>query len=336
MEHKHVYEIYKMIEEGKLLTDIDNFYSMVISLKTNDYSEAYRVYGIIANVFGPVSSLDDYIARPKINLYRALHSTHFGPGRKLVEVIIRTEEMDMIVEKGIAAHYKPGHSMKPLALDEEHVYEWVDWMQEIIAEGDKDAIQQIWGSIRKNLYEDEIILHSKDGTTYLLPRGSCPIDLAFAISEEIAFHCISAKVNGEIKSLDIELNNFDTVEIITSPNSLPSHEWQNYVITNKAVVKLHKYFKNYSADASNFNHEVTHQEIKLKIVGEDRLGLISEIKTEIGIRNISRIFLYTSNSSIEAVFHVHTNKIDSLNVLFTKLLGIKGLRGLERLDSLEF
>ena len=94
IEHKPVYEIYRMIEQGKRLSDIDNFYSLVISLYSNDFAECYRAYGVIASIFGPVNTLEDYIARPKINFYRALHSTHISTERKLVEIIIRTEEMD--------------------------------------------------------------------------------------------------------------------------------------------------------------------------------------------------------------------------------------------------
>ncbi|MFC2132044.1 HD domain-containing protein [Bacteroidota bacterium] len=351
IEHKHVYEIFTMIEQGKPLEEIDNFYSMVITLKTNDYSEAYRAYGIIANVFGPVSSLDDYIARPKINLYRALHSTHFGPGRKLIEVIIRTEEMDRIVERGIIEYAFPNKVSKPsggkpsggepLALDEAEVVEWVDWMQDVIHTGEKDAIQKIWGSIKKNLYEDDITIHIKDAEgmhpeqsrleSYVLPIGACPIDLAFAISENLALRCISVKVNDVVKSLDYELKNNDYVEIITSPKSEPSPEWQNFVITNKAVVKLHNYFKDYKSE--KITYKVADKDIiKLRVKAEDRKGLLNDIRAEIGIENIRRVYLFTSNSEFEGLFHIQFDNNYSINALFTKLLSVKGIRGIERID----
>ena len=78
IEHKHVYEIYRMPEQGSQISEIDNFYSLVIVLQSNDFAECYRAYGVIANIFGPVSTLEDYISRPKINFYRALHSTHIS------------------------------------------------------------------------------------------------------------------------------------------------------------------------------------------------------------------------------------------------------------------
>lgn len=331
IEHKHVYEIYTMIEQGKPLEEIDNFYAMVINLKTNDYSEAYRAYGIIANVFGPVSSLDDYIARPKINLYRALHSTHFGPGRKLTEVIIRTEEMERIVEKGIVGMYPLSKLSRPLALEEEDVVEWVNWMQDIITTGEFDAIQRIWGSIKKNLYAEDIVVHVKDGESYILPEGASPVDLAFAISGDLAKHCISAKINNEVKSLDYEFKDNDYVELITSPKSKPVAEWQNFVITNKAIVKLHNYFKNRPQD--NVRLSPVKEIFKLRIKAEDRKNIYNDIRSEIGIENIRRAYLFASNSEFEGLFQIQSSGNYPVNTLFTKLLSVKGITGIERIET---
>jgi len=332
MEHKHVYEIYTMLQEGKTLEEIDNFYSMVIVLMTKDYAEAYRAYGIIANIFGPVSSLDDYISRPKVNLYRALHSTHLGPNRKLIEVIIRTEEMDIIVDKGIIAAASLLKISKPLSLEEEDVKEWVDWMQEIMKTGEKDAIQKIWGSIKINLYGNDIVVHIKDGDSYILPAGSCIVDLAFAVSENVAMNLISAKVNGEVKSLDYEMTNHDKIELITSPKSKPDTQWQNFVITNKAVVKLYNYFK---ISDEKFEVKTTQksQIIKLKVIAQERKGLLNDLRNEIGFENIQRIFLYTTNYEFEALFHIKINDTGSINILFTKILSVKGIKGIERIEN---
>ncbi len=335
IEHKHVYEIYKMIEEGKALKDIDNFYSIVITLNTNDYSQCYRTYGIIANVFGPVSSLDDFIARPKINLYRALHSTHFGPHRKLVEVIIRTEEMDKIAVEGIAADFATLRHKKPLNLERKDVAEWVQWMQDIIVGDDEDAIQKIWGSIRMNLYVDEIAVHIKGGDSYILPKGSCPIDLAFAVSEEIANKCISAKVNGEIKNLDYELNNNDQIELLTSPNTIPSPEWQNYVVTHKAIVKLHQYFREHPVEIVPEQVQLdTKYDVKLRITADDRPQMLHDITKVIGQINIQRINISTENSKFEGLFTLNLPEKSYLDSLFTNLFTVKGIRGIEKLDDI--
>ncbi len=330
IEHKHIYEIYKMIESGKSLDKIDNFYSLVIIIKSNDFSEAYRTYGIIASLFGPVSSLDDYIARPKINLYRALHSTHFGPGNKLIEVIIRTEAMEKIDEKGILGYHTITNLLKPLLMENQDIIEWLEWMKDLINSGDPDAIQQIWGSIKINLYDDDLIAHTKDGKSYHLPKGSCPIDLAFNISDDVGYHCISAKVNDQIKSLDYEIQNNDHVEIITSPKSKPDPKWQNFVITHKAVVKLHKYFKNYNL-AKNNNEDKNLNTINIRIKADARKNLLDDIKFEIGQNNIQRIYLHNFNSEFEALIKVNKSATNTNNI-FTRLLLVKGIISAEKIN----
>jgi GTP diphosphokinase / guanosine-3',5'-bis(diphosphate) 3'-diphosphatase len=333
IEHKHVYEIFKMLEQGKTLNEIDNFYSMVITLNNNDFTECYRTYGIIANLFGPVSSLDDYIARPRINLYRALHSTHFGPGRKFVEVIIRTEEMDKIAESGIAAMFRLKENHKAFEFNEAGSANWISWMEQIIEENDEDAIEKIWGSIRMNLYQNEITVHTKDGNSYSLPRGSCPLDLAFAVSYDTGIHCISSKVNGHIKSLNYELDENDQVELISSPNSLPSPEWQDFVITHKAVVSLYNYFKN-KGDGFDKEKIITDRKlVKFRIIGEDRSGMLNDITNALGEINIQRINLASSNSVFEGAFTLSLRQESSINSIFAKLLNIKGLKGVERIDD---
>ena len=333
IEHKHVYEIYKMLEQGKTLSDIDNFYSMVITLNNNDYTECYRTYGIIANLFGPVSSLDDYIARPRINLYRALHSTHFGPGRKLVEVIIRTKEMDKIAENGIAALFQIKEHHKALQFKEEGAEAWISWMGNIIEENDEDAIEKIWGSIRMNLYQTEIVVHTTDGESYSMPKGSCPLDLAFAVSYETGIHCISSKVNGQLKSLNYELEENDQVELISSPNSLPSPEWQDFVITHRAVVSLHNFFEHHDQDKRKKETKKERKMVRFRIIGEDKPGMLNEITSVLGEINIQRINLASSNSVFEGAFTLSLREETSINAIFAKLLSIKGLKGVERLDD---
>lgn len=330
IQHKHIYEIYRMIEAGKDIDKIDNFYSMVIIINTNDFAEAYRTYGIIASIFGPVSSLDDYIARPKINLYRALHSSHFGPGNKLIEVIIRTEEMEKIDEKGILGYHKLTNLKKPLLMENQDVVEWLEWMEDLINSGEQDAIHQIWGSIKINLYDDDLLVHTKDGKSYILPKGSCPIDLAFHISDQVGYHCISVKVNDQIKSLDYELKNNDHVEIITSPKSKPNPEWKNFVITHKAVVKLHKYFKN--KDISSISDEFNNADIiNIRISADSRKNLLEDIIFEIGKNNIHRVYLHNFNSEFEALFKIYKSSTN-VNNIFTRLLSVKGIKSAERIN----
>lgn len=332
IEHKHIYEIYRMLEQGTELSDIDNFYSIVINLTTNDYSQAYRAYGIIANVFGPVSSLEDYIARPKVNLYRALHSKHIGPGRKLVEVIIRTEETETILEKGVAGTHSLEKAAKPFNYSQNEISDWIDWMKDIINDGEDDAIQKIWGSIHRNIFDNDVKVHYS-GKEYSLPKGSCIIDLAFAVSDEVAFHCLSAKVNKEIKNLDYELIDNDTIELITSSKSEPNIEWENFVITIKAIIKLYYYFKTHDYKPEKIKRITNGNDIKIRFKGQYRQGLLEDIKLKIGKEKISRIYLLNENSILETLIYVHLANEKEFNTIFTKVIGVSGIRSIEKVED---
>lgn len=343
IEHKHPYEIYKKSKEKNIpVSEIQDFYSMVVVLRTDDISECYKAYGVIANIFGPVSSLVDYIARPKINFYRALHSTHFGPDRRLVDVVIRTEEMDKIADTGVAAIYKIQSGEANVGkedahrFDEAEVTEWLKWMKDLIEDGDEDAIQKIWGSIRMNQYEKEINIMCKN-RIYRLPNGACSVDLAFEVGEEVGLHCISAKINGEIKPLSQELRDNDTVEIITSPNSLPLEEWQNWVITHKALVKLYYYFreakkaKELEKDA---NREPELKLYKFRVVGFDRMGLVKDISDAVGQYNIMRINISLNEDTIfEGAFTLAIPDNVNPNIVYMKILGVKGITEVEQLPD---
>lgn len=333
-EHKHVYEIFKMTEKNSIkLSEIENFFSIVVSINSDDYTECYRSYGIIANFFGPAASFIDYIAKPKINFYRALHSTHYGPGRRKVEVIIRTDEMDRIAEDGIGAIYEISKVKESLRLTQEDIEKWQEWMIEVVKENEDEGIQKIWGSIRMNLYEEHIPVYTADGKEILLPDGSCIVDLAFSLSEEIGKQVISAKVNGQVKNPVYELKPNDVVEIITSPNALPQIEWMDYVITHKAVVSLYNYFK--SRDVTNLILSKNLNEyVKFKVVGDDRPGMLNEISQAIGQINVHRINLtQTSNGLFEGSIIVKVVDKGIVNRLFSNLMLIKGIREVEIVEN---
>ncbi len=334
LEHKHVYEIYRMIEQGKDVKDIDNFFAVVVKLLSNDYTECYRAYGVIANLLGPVHSFEDYITKPKINFYKALHSTHFTENRRLVEIIIRTEEMDNLVETGMVGLLSIKSAASNFDFDSKDLEEWKQWMQDLVNEGEEDAIEKIWGTILMNLDNEYITVFSHERESYNLPVKSTPLDLAFAISEYHGLHCVSAKVNDRLKGMQYELQENDIVEIITSPNSTPDPDWINYVLTFKAVVKLHKYFKNIKKEQEKETIEQLTHEVRFRVLGDDRLGMLSEITSAIGQINILRINLYkTADNLFEGIFTVNLQNEEVVNELFVRLLSIKGMKSVEVIDD---
>lgn len=333
--HKYEYEIFQMIKDGKSLENIDNFYSIVLILKTNDVAECYRAHGILANAFNAIS-FADYVANPKLDWYRSLNTELFGPDGKRVEILIRTEEMEKIAEGGFAAKFslKSGR-IRALALNDTDVQNWGNWMRDMILTEGERATQIIWDSIKTNLFDSELTVYSKDGHPIKLPEGATIIDFAFNISQELGLHCISGKVNGIVRELKYKLRNGDQVEVISSPNSFPSVEWKEFVVSFKAVFHLHNYFKYNSTLQNRSQNMKKNYEVKLLIKGEDREGMLMDITMAIGSNNIRRVNLDTSGSMFEGAITVYVKDENQLNEIFGKLLLIKGIRRVEKIEETE-
>lgn len=333
--HKHEYEIYKMMQEGKSLSDIDNFYSVVIILHTDDIAECYRAHGVLANAFNTVSFVD-YVANPKIDWYKSLNTELFGPDGKKVEILIRTDEMEKISEEGFASKFslKTGR-VRALEFSDKEIEEWGVWMEDIIEIKGEQSAKIIWDSIKVNLFDNELTVYSKDGMIITLPQGASLLDFAFAISEDIGMHCIAGKINSQFHDLKTKLNSGDVVDIISSPNSLPSPDWLEDVVSHRAVSKLHKYFKEIRNDRLDKPSNNDSFEIKLKITGEDRQRMLFNITDAIGKNNIKRINLDTTGSMFEGALIINVKGYSELNYIITKLLTIKGIKSVFEVDSFD-
>jgi GTP pyrophosphokinase len=332
--HKHIYEIYQMIQNGQTLDEIDNFYSMVITTLSNDKFDCYKAHGVLVNMFNPVEHLVDYIAQPKINWYQSLNTHLYGPDGKLVEVIIRTEEMDKVAEEGIASAYslKAGR-YRALEIPDTDLDGWGQWMQDMINDRGDEAPQLIWNSIKNNIFDSELTAYTPEGKAIKLPKRASPIDFAFSLSEDTGLHTISAKVNGQIKPLNYEIVNGDKISVITSPNSHPKSEWQYFVTSYKAEVALHNYFSRLPQKSGEKSDVSKDMVAKLRIRGEDRPGMLHEITEAVEQSNIIRISLDSSEARFDGVLSIHLADIRQLNRLYAKLLSIRGINNVEQLDE---
>lgn len=331
--HKHEYEIYKMIQEGKSISEIDNFYSMVIILQTDDIHEPYRAHGVLANAFNTVSFVD-YIANPKIDWYKSLNTVLFGPDGKKIEILIRTAEMENIAEEGFASNFslKSGRT-RALEFSENDINLWGNWMSDMISIEKENANQIIWNSIKVNLFDNELSVFDKSGNIYKLPGGSSLLDFAFNLSKEKGYHFITGKVNGQIKDISYKLQSGDQIEIIISPNSKPKPEWSDYVISHKAVTSLHNYFKSNYDNSSEKEESFKNKSIMIRINGEDREAMLLDITDAVGRNYIKRIQLDTSGTNFEGTLTVKVSSKHELKNLFAKLLSIKGVKGVEILED---
>lgn len=235
---KHLFSIYnKMRSQGKSLEEIYDLYGIRIILNSDDASECFSVYGYITQIFQPVPErFKDYISVPKHNGYQSLHTTIIGPKGRMVEVQIRTRKMHEFAENGVAAHwrYKEKVSTKDEAIDS-----LIRWARELIENADSAAA--FMEGFRMNLYQDEIYVFTPKGDMKVLPRNATPVDFAFEIHTEIGMRCIGAKVNGKIVALHTKLKSGDQVEIITSKNQTPKADWEKFVVTHKAKLKIRQF-----------------------------------------------------------------------------------------------
>ena len=239
---KHFYSIYKKtVRQQKT---IDEIYDLIaIRVIVNTVNDCYATLGIIHSLWKPMPGrFKDYIAMPKTNMYRSLHTTLFsndGMGMPF-EVQIRTPEMHKAAEYGIAAHwmYKEGRN-SPDDLDSK-----LAWLREALSlEADSNTTREFIENIRKDFFGDYVYVLTPQGKIIDLVTGSTPIDFAYRIHSNVGNHVQHAKVNGALVRLDYKLKNNDVVEIITSPNATPSYDWLKIAKTQQAKAKIRTWFK---------------------------------------------------------------------------------------------
>ena len=234
---KHFWSIYeKMVVGGK---EFDEIFDLVgLRVVVDEDRDCWAVLGAIHALWSPVSGrFKDYINSPKFNLYQSLHTTVIGPRGKGVEVQVRTHEMHRRAEFGIAAHwgYKEGASTKEIA-----------WMQRLadVGEEEHDPVAFL-EALKLDLGQDEVYVFTPKGRVIALIEGATPIDFAYAVHTEVGHHCVGAKVNGRLVTLDTTLHSADVVEVVTSKNQSagPSRDWLSIAKSSRAKSKIRQWFQ---------------------------------------------------------------------------------------------
>ena len=237
---KHLYGIYqKMNKQSITFEEVYDLTALriVTDLKMN----CYAMLGMIHSLWRPVPGrFKDYIAIPKSNLYQSLHTTVVGPKGEHVEFQIRTEEMHRIAEHGIAAHWKYKEQGQVADRDSKAfgwLHQFVEWHEDL------SDNRQFMDSVKLDLFHDVVYVFTPKGIVKELPKGSTPVDFAFAIHTEVGDHCVGAKVDGKIVPLKHELASGDTVEILTFPTQTPHKDWLKFVRTSRAKTKIKHWIK---------------------------------------------------------------------------------------------
>lgn len=237
---KHLYGIYQKMSKQSI--SFDEVYDLTaLRIITDTKMNCYALLGVIHSLWRPVPGrFKDYIAIPKSNLYQSLHTTVVGPKGEHVEFQIRTEEMHRIAEYGIAAHWK----YKEQGRIDDKDSKAFGWLRQFIEwEQDLPDNRQFMDSVKLELFHDVVYVFTPKGMVKELPKGSTPVDFAYAIHTEVGDHCVGAKVNGKIVPLKHQVASGDTVEILTSPNQTPHKDWLKFVRTSRAKTKIKHWIK---------------------------------------------------------------------------------------------
>jgi len=205
----------------------------------NEKDQCWMLYSAITAVYKPhPERIRDWVSTPKANGYEALHVTVMGPGGRWVEVQIRSERMNDIAEKGLAAHWK----YKTGETDESELDKWLKTLKELLANPEPNAMD-FMDTFKLNLFAAEIFVFTPKGEIKTIAQGATALDFAFSLHSDLGNHCIGAKVNHKLVPLSYKLSSGDQVEILTSKKQTPQPEWIDYVTTAKAKEKLRSLFK---------------------------------------------------------------------------------------------
>lgn len=243
---KHIYSIYRKMKRDN--STLDQIYDLfALRILVNSVKDCYAVLGIVHDLYNPMPGrFKDYISVPKKNMYQSIHTTLIGPKGTPFEVQIRTWEMHRIAEFGIAAHwaYKEQSYMgkkKAVVVKEDKLA----WLRETLEwQKDTENPEEFMNTLKKELFEDEVHVFTPKGDIKVLPKGSTPIDLAYAIHQEVGHRMIGAKINSKMMPIITKLKNGDIVEIITSDSAKgPSRDWLKFVKSSGAKTKIQQWFK---------------------------------------------------------------------------------------------
>ncbi len=244
---KHLYGIYRKMRDKHLsFSQVLDIYGFRIIVK--DRPTCYLALGALHALYQPVpGKFKDYIAIPKANGYQSLHTTLIGPFGTPAEIQIRDADMHHVAESGVASHwlYKDETTLDQL---QKKTHKWLQSLVELqSASGDSSEFLE---HVKVDLFPGEVYVFSPRGKIFALPRGSTPVDLAYAVHTDIGDRCVACRINFETMPLRTELRNGDRVEIITEPNAAPNPAWLGYVKSARARSKIRHFLNTRQAEES--------------------------------------------------------------------------------------
>lgn len=309
---KHLWSVYRKMTARNLT--YDQIYDVLaFRITVGNVVECYEVLGYIHSIWKPIPGrFKDFIAMPKSNNYQSLHTTVIGPGGDRIEVQIRTEDMHLIAEKGIAAHwnYKERGKLDVTELQK------TNWMRDLVNLNKSGSADEFLDHVKTNLMEHDIYVFTPKGDVQELPEGATPVDLAYAIHTSLGNMSTGARVNGKMVPLKHKLINGDRVEIITSKTQTPSKDWLKFVVTNKAKTRIRQFVK----EEQRRNSVVIGKDLVDKEFRKFGLGAAKYLKgpefekymSESGIADVEELFARVGYGKFEPKLLIHNLSPDAI------------------------
>ena len=294
---KSIHSIYQKMKKQKCpfegVYDLFAIRIIIDSPIEKEKQECWQVYSIVTDMYMPnPKRLRDWLSVPKSNGYESLHTTVMGPEGKWVEVQIRTERMDDIAERGLAAHWRYKGVKGETGLDE-----WLTTIRETLENADSDL--DVMDQFKLELYEDEVFVFTPKGDLYKLAKGATVLDFAFTIHSKLGCKCIGAKVNGKNAQLRQILNSGDQVEIMTSNTQTPKRDWLNIVTTSKARTKIRQALKEIEARQVQFAKETIERKFKNRKLEYDEATMMRLIK-KLGYKTVTEFYQDIADEKLDA------------------------------------
>ena len=294
---KAISSIYrKMLKQNVSFEEVYDNYAIRIIYKSDAKNEkfiAWKIYSIVTDLYhSNPQRMRDWITNPRTTGYESLHLTVLGPDKKWIEVQIRSERMDEIAEKGVAAHYKYKEGFKQNS-DDRNFEQWVSQIREVIEQQQNLSTSELLDNIKLNLYSKEVFVFTPRGEIKILPVGSTALDFAFSVHSDLGMKCLGAKVNGKLVPISYVLQNGDQIDILSSQNQKPKQDWLDIVITSKAKSRI----------KAALNSEKNNQVAEGKEIFQRKLRHAKINFTEEEVNNIQRYFNLKTSQDLFLKFY---------------------------------
>lgn len=300
---KAISSIYrKMLKQGVSFEEVFDNYAIRIIYKSDAKNEkflAWKIYSIVTDVYhSNPSRMRDWITQPRSTGYESLHLTVLGPDRKWIEVQIRSERMDEIAEKGVAAHYKYKEGYKQSS-DDRNFEKWVTEIREVLEQQQNLSTSELLDNIKLNLYSKEVFVFTPKGEIKILPTNATALDFAFSVHSDLGMKCLGAKINGKLVPISYVLQNGDQVDILSSQNQKPKSDWLEFVVTSKAKSKIKSYLNSQKNQLVEEGKETLQRKLRhAKINFNDEE--INKLQKFFNLKSSQELFLKFQTNELDA------------------------------------